>query len=87
MSFVHQLLANKGPLGIYSGQRSQPGAAFHVDRLERRDLLPVCVVEPAEPDAVQQLVAAAARVPVAVVSEDETGGTTGDDGETTDAAL
>lgn len=45
------------------------------------------MVEAAEPDAFDWLVASAAGVAVAVISKDEASGATSDDGETTDAAL
>lgn len=45
------------------------------------------MVEAAEPDAFDLLVALTAGVPVAVVSKDEASGTAGDNGEAADAAL
>ena len=51
------------------------------------DLLPVPVVEAAEPDAFNLLVALTTRVAVAVISKDEASGAAGGDGEAADAAL
>lgn len=51
------------------------------------DLLPVPVVEAAEPDAFNLLVALTTCVAVAVISEDEACGATGGNSEAADAAL
>lgn len=45
------------------------------------------MVEPAEPDAFNLLVALAAGVAVAVISKDQASGAAGGDGEAADAAL